>query len=139
VPRFFSPRDFFERIDGLARFPRVDGQGGEPGARQCSSARPPTAKQLDRPREPITTKAEILKESLARTLYDLVRTPQFVPFSILFASGQRLEIKTREHISLGPVSRADVEELKTLIVWDDAGRWRSLYLRAILKIERSHP
>jgi hypothetical protein len=80
-----------------------------------------------------------LKESLAKTLYDLVRAEQFVPFSILFATGQRLEIKTREHIGLGPVSRADVEELKSLIVWDDAGKWRSLYLRAILKIERSHP
>jgi hypothetical protein len=80
-----------------------------------------------------------LEESLAKTLYDLVRAPQFVPFSILFASGQRLEINTREHISLGPVSRADVEELKSLIVWDDAGKWRSLYMRAILKIEPSQP
>jgi hypothetical protein len=57
-------------------------------------------------------KAEILQETLATILYDLVRAPQFVPFSILFATGQRLEIKTREHISLGPVSRADVEETK---------------------------
>jgi hypothetical protein len=80
-----------------------------------------------------------LKETLAKTLYDLVRAPQFVPFSILFASGQRFEIKTREHISLGPVSREDVEELKTLIVWDDAGKWRSVYMPAILKIERSLP
>jgi len=31
-----------------------------------------------------------MKESLAKTLYDLVRAEQFVPFSILFASGQRL-------------------------------------------------
>jgi hypothetical protein len=109
-------------------------------ARQCSWAIPPTAGQLDRPQSPIPhQKAEILEKSLAKTLYDLVRAPQFVPFSILFASGQRLEIKTREHISLGPVSRADVEELKSLIVWDDAGKWRSLYLRAILKIERSQP
>ncbi len=53
------------------------------------------------------TKAEILKETLAKTLYDLVRAEQFVPFSILFASGQRFEIKTREHIGLDPVSRAD--------------------------------
>jgi hypothetical protein len=67
-----------------------------------------------------------------------VRAEQFVPFSILFASGQRLEIKTREHIGLGPVSRTTVEELKAVIVWDDTGKWRSLYLRAILKIERSH-
>jgi hypothetical protein len=62
-----------------------------------------------------------------------------VPFWLLFASGQRLEIKTREHIGLGPLSRADVEELKTLILWDDAGKWRSVYMRAILKIERSQP
>ena len=34
-----------------------------------------------------STKAEILKESLPRTLYDLVRAEQFVPFSILFATG----------------------------------------------------
>ena len=80
-----------------------------------------------------------LEESLAKTIYDLVRAPRFVPFSILFASGQRLEINTREHIGLGPVSRADVEELKTLIVWDDAGKWRSVYMQAILKIEQSHP
>jgi hypothetical protein len=66
-------------------------------------------------------KPKLLKESLAKTLYDLVRAPQFVPFSILFASGQRFEIKTREHIGLGPVSRADVEELKAVIVWDDTG------------------
>ena len=44
-----------------------------------------------------------------------MRGEKFVPFSILFANGQRFEIKTREHISLGPVSRADVEELKALL------------------------
>ena len=38
-----------------------------------------------------------MKESLAKTLYDLVRAEQFVPFSILFASGQRSEIKSRDH------------------------------------------
>ena len=53
-----------------------------------------------------------MKESLAKTLYDLVRAEQFVPFSILFASGQRFEIKSRELISLGPVSRSDVEGLR---------------------------
>jgi hypothetical protein len=78
-----------------------------------------------------------MKESLAATLYDLVRAEQFVPFSILFASGQRYEIKAREHIGLGPVSRSDVEGLKALIVWDDAGQWRSIYMLAILKIEHS--
>ena len=46
-----------------------------------------------------------------------MRGEKFVPFSILFANGQRFEIKTREHISLGPVSRSDVEELKALILW----------------------
>jgi len=85
------------------------------------------------------TKAEILKESLPKTLYDLLRAEQFVPFSILFATGQRFEIKTREHISVGPVSRSDVEGLKTLIVWDDEGKWRAVYMRAILRIERSQP
>lgn len=45
-----------------------------------------------------------MKESLAKNLYDFVRTEQFVPFSILFASGQRFEINSREHISLGPVA-----------------------------------
>ena len=78
-----------------------------------------------------------MKESLAATLYDLVRAEQFVPFSILLASGQPYEIKTREHIGLGPVSRSDVEGLKALIVWDDAGQWRSIYMLAILKIEHS--
>ena len=83
-------------------------------------------------------KADILKESLAETLYDFVRVKEFAPFSIVFANGQRYEIKTRDHISLGPVSRSDVEGLRTLILWDDEGKWRSIYLRAILKIERSH-
>jgi hypothetical protein len=78
-----------------------------------------------------------MEESLAETLYDLVRTEQFVPFSILFASGQRFKIKSRDHIGLGPVNRSDVEKLKTVIVWDDAGQWRSVYMAAILKIERS--
>jgi len=59
-----------------------------------------------------------------------------VPFSIVFAAGQRFEIKTREHISLGPVTRSNVEELKTLIVWDDDSKWRAVYMRAILKIGR---
>ena len=68
-----------------------------------------------------------------------MRAEQFVPFSILFATGQRFEIKTREHIGLGPVSRSDVEGLKTLIVWDDEGKWRTLYMQAILKIEQSQP
>jgi hypothetical protein len=52
----------------------------------------------------------------------LVRSEKLVHFSILFANGQRFAIKTRKHISLGPVSRADVEELKALIVWEDAGQ-----------------
>jgi hypothetical protein len=80
-----------------------------------------------------------LKESLAKTLYDLVRAKESVPFSIVFANGQRFEIRTREHIGLGPLSRSDVEGLKTLIVWDDTGGWRSVYMRAILKMERSQP
>jgi hypothetical protein len=80
-----------------------------------------------------------MKESLAKNLYDLVRAEQFVPFSILFASGQRFEIKSREHISLGPVSRSDVEGLKGVILWDDVGKWRSVYMPAILKVERSQP
>ena len=83
--------------------------------------------------------AKPMKESLAKTLYDLVRAEQFAPFSILFASGQRLEIKTREHIGLGPVSRSDVEGLKAVIVCDDVGKWRSVYMPAILKVERSQP
>jgi hypothetical protein len=84
-------------------------------------------------------KAKSVEEYLAKTLYDLVRAPQFVPFSILFASGQRFDIKTREHIGLGPVNRAEVEELKALILWDDAGKWRSVYMPAILKIEQAQP
>jgi hypothetical protein len=60
-----------------------------------------------------------LKESLSKTLYDLVRAEQFVPFSMVFATGQRFEIKTRDHISLGPVNRSDVGGLKTLIVWNE--------------------
>ena len=72
-------------------------------------------KALGRSRQPLCnayplsslTKAEILKESLPKTLYDLVRTEQFVPFSIVFATGQRFEIKTRDHISLGPVNRSE--------------------------------
>lgn len=78
-----------------------------------------------------------MKESLSTTLYDLVRAEQFVPFSMLFASGQRFEIKTREHISIGPLNRAGIEGLKAVIVWDDAGQWRSVYMPAILKVERS--
>ena len=80
-----------------------------------------------------------MQETLAKTLYYLVRAERFVPFWLLFASGQRFEIKTREHIGLGPVSRSDVEELKAVIVWDDTGRWRSVYMPAILKVERSQP
>jgi hypothetical protein len=76
-----------------------------------------------------------LKESVAKTLYDLVRAKRFVPFSIVFANGQHYEIKTRDHIGLGPVNRSEVDGLKTLIVWDDTGNWRSVYLRAIIKIE----
>jgi hypothetical protein len=76
---------------------------------------------------------------LLKTLYDFERAKEFAPFSIVFANGQRYEIKTRDHIGLGPVSRSDVEGLRTLILWDDEGKWRSVYLRAILKIERSHP
>ena len=82
-------------------------------------------------------KLKFLKESLPKTLYDLARAEQFMPFSIIFATGQRFEIKTRDHISLGPVNRSDVEELKTLIVWGDEGKWKAVYMRAILKIERS--
>jgi hypothetical protein len=37
------------------------------------------------------------------------------------------------------VSRSDVEGLKAVIVWDDIGTWRSVYMPAILKIERSQP
>jgi len=47
-------------------------------------------------------KADILKESLAETLYDFVRVKEFAPFSIVFANGQRYEIKTRDHIGHGP-------------------------------------
>jgi hypothetical protein len=79
--------------------------------------------------------AKPMKESLAKTRYDLMRAEQFVPFSILFASGQRFEIKSREHIGLGPVSRSDVEGLKAVIVWDDVGKWRSVYMPAILKVD----
>ena len=74
--------------------------------------------------------------SLPEILYDLVKANEFAPFSIVFANGQRFAIKTRDHIALGPVNRSDVEGLKTVIVWDDAGNWKSLYLRAILKIEQ---
>jgi hypothetical protein len=84
-------------------------------------------------------KVHVRKASLAETLYDLVRAEQFVPFSIHFANGQRLEINTREHIGLGPISRAEVDALKSLIVWDDLGHWRSVNMAAILKIERSLP
>src|SRR6516164_8965469 len=103
---------------------------------------PANCDRLDRLLSPpspnrIRKSASLMEESLPKTLYDLVRAEQFVPFSILFATGQRFEIKTREHISLGPLSRSDVEGLKTLIVWDDEGNWRGVYLRAILKIERS--
>ena len=87
----------------------------------------------------LNPKSGPMKESLAKTLYDWVRAEEFVPFSILFASGQRFEIKSREHIGLGPVSRSDVEGLKAVIVWDDVGKWRSVYMPAILKIERSQP
>jgi hypothetical protein len=84
-------------------------------------------------------KLHVRKASLAETLYELVRAEQFVPFSIHFANGQRLEIKTREHIGLGPISRAEIDALKSIIVWDDLGRWRSVNMAAILKIERSSP
>jgi len=87
----------------------------------------------------IRKSASLMEESLAKTLYDLVRAEKFVPFSILFATGQRFEIKTREHISLGPVSRSDADRLNALIVWGDEGKWRIVYMRAILKIERSQP
>jgi hypothetical protein len=47
----------------------------------------------------------------------LARTEEFVPFSILFASGQRFEIKSRDRIGLGPVNRSDFEKQKSVIVW----------------------
>jgi hypothetical protein len=78
-----------------------------------------------------------MKESLAGVIYDLARAEQFVPFSILFASGQRFEIKSRNHIGLGPVNRSDFEKQKSVIVWDSAGQWRSVYIPAILNVERA--
>jgi hypothetical protein len=72
-------------------------------------------------------------------LYDLARAERFVPFLIFFAGGQRYEIKTREHIGIGPVSRSDFEKLKAVVVWDDRGEFRSLYLPAVLKVEELRP
>jgi hypothetical protein len=49
-------------------------------------------------------------------------------------------MESRDHIGLGPVNRSDVEKLKTVIACDDArGQWRSFFMAAILKIERSQP
>jgi hypothetical protein len=80
--------------------------------------------------------AKPLKESLATALYDLARAEPFVPFSILFASGQRYDIRTREHIGLGPGSRSEVEKLEAVVVWDDTGKFRSIYIPAVIKVER---
>ena len=77
-----------------------------------------------------------MKESLAGVIYDLVRAEDFAPFIIHFASGQRFEIKSRDHIGVGPVNRADFQRQKSVIVWDDTGQWRSLYIPAILNVER---
>jgi hypothetical protein len=77
-----------------------------------------------------------MKESLAAALYDLARAEPFVPFRILYASGQRYDIKTREHICLGPLGRSEVEKLEAVVVWDDAGKFRSIYMPAVIKVER---
>jgi hypothetical protein len=110
---------------------------GPAACQQRIAFQPTKSERSTRSRRIRNAKPKLMRESLAANLYDLVRAEQFVPFSILFASGQRCEIKTREHIGLGPVSRSDVEGLKAVIVWDDAGQWRSVYMPAILKIERS--
>ena len=49
------------------------------------------------------------------------------------------QLKQPRVLHLGPVNRLEVEKLKMVIVWDDAGQWRSVYMAAILKIERSQP
>jgi hypothetical protein len=67
----------------------------------------------------------------------MVRAEPFVPFTIHFASGQLFEIRSRDHIGIGPVSRSDFEKQKAVIVWDDAGQWRSVYIPAILGVERT--
>jgi hypothetical protein len=46
----------------------------------------------------------------------LVKVKEFVLSSIVFANGQHYEIKTRNHICVGPVNWSDVEGLKTLVV-----------------------
>ena len=79
------------------------------------------------------------KNSCNVALYDLARAERFVPFLIFFAGGQRYEIKTREHIGIGPVSRSDFEKLKAVVVWDDRGEFRCLYLPAVLKVEELRP
>ena len=76
---------------------------------------------------------------LATILYDLARAAPFVPFQIFFGTGQRYDIKTKEHISLGPFGRSDVEKMKAVIVWDDTGQHRSLYMPAIVRVERRMP
>ena len=93
--------------------------------------------QLDRLESP-PTKSEFLKETLAKTLYDLERAPTVRSFfDSLCPAGNGSESRPGSISVWGPVSRADVEELKTVILSDDAGQWRSAYMPAILKVERS--
>jgi hypothetical protein len=73
--------------------------------------------------------------SLAQNLFDLVHAQPFIPFVIHFADGHRFEIKTRDHIGIGPLGRSEIDRLKAVIVWNDDGQWRSVYLPAVTKIE----
>jgi len=49
---------------------------------------------------------------------------------------QRIASQLTHQSCLGPVNRSDVEGLKTLIVWDDEGKWRAVYMRQSLKLNQ---
>jgi hypothetical protein len=78
--------------------------------------------------------AKPMKESLATALYDLARAERFVPFHILFASGQRYDIKTREHIWFGRSTGSRRWSSGTTLANSEA-----FTCPAVIKVERGEP
>src|SRR5260370_387052 len=93
-----------------------------------------------RAKTPTTKKPEILKETLAKTpLYDLGAGRKIRP---LFDSlCQRATVRNQDQGAYQPRSGQPVGRRRTQGAdpLGDAGQWRSVYMPAILKIERSHP
>ena len=89
--RFFVS-DHDRRKDGVTDF-RVYGPGGERRYTMLlGGLRRPLWQRIGS--QPDPPKLKFLKESLPKTLYDLVRAEQLVPFSIIFANGAKSRLGT---------------------------------------------